>query len=176
MGFFDNLRGVFGKSNTKKEKEAEKAFREGKNNLTKVIDWIATRFITSADFQELIKLQQREYCEKLVILTADVLNKHLTAQQIKYLKKRTEEGIKEGEPQQTTQEPAKMIEQHVTFLDREDLNKMDIRNPNKKQNMCLGIAKFYIKIFHLFSAIATTINPVYTYKDAAGEKHTVPLY
>ena len=32
----------------------------------------------------------------------------------------------------------------------------------------MGIAKFYIKIAHLFAAIVTTINPIYVYKDQEG--------
>ena len=35
--------------------------------------------------------------------------------------------------------------------------------------MCIGIAKFYVKIAHVFAAIVMTINPVYTYKDATGQ-------
>jgi len=37
-----------------------------------------------------------------------------------------------------------------------------------KKRMCIGIAKFYVKIAHVFAAIVMTINPVYTYKDADG--------
>lgn len=37
-----------------------------------------------------------------------------------------------------------------------------------KRRVCIGIAKFYVKIAHVFSAIVMTINPVYTYKDAEG--------
>ena len=48
--------------------------------------------------------------------------------------------------------------------------------------MCQGIAKFYIKIAHIFATIVRTVNPVYVYKDADGdtvranlyEKHNIP--
>ena len=51
-----------------------------------------------------------------------------------------------------------------------------------KETRCNKIAKFYIKIAHLFSAIITTINPEYMYKDASGtvirrllsEKNRIP--
>ena len=39
----------------------------------------------------------------------------------------------------------------------------------KKKRVCIGIAKFYVKIAHVFAAIVMTINPVYTYKDATGQ-------
>ena len=41
--------------------------------------------------------------------------------------------------------------------------------------MCDGVAKFYVKIAHLFAAISKTINPVYSYTDADGNKKQVPL-
>ena len=48
--------------------------------------------------------------------------------------------------------------------------------------MCQAIAKFYIKIAHVFATIVRTVNPVYVYKDKQGntvranlyEKHTIP--
>jgi hypothetical protein len=61
---------------------------------------------------------------------------------------------------------------------RNDLNK-DI----KKKRVCIGIAKFYIKIAHVFASIVMTINPTYTYKDETGttvevgmmEKDKIPV-
>ena len=41
--------------------------------------------------------------------------------------------------------------------------------------MCNAIAKFYVKIAHLFACISMTINPRYTYVDSAGREITVPL-
>ena len=41
--------------------------------------------------------------------------------------------------------------------------------------MCLGIAKFYIKIAHIYAAIVTTVNPTYNYKNENGEVQEVDL-
>jgi hypothetical protein len=38
----------------------------------------------------------------------------------------------------------------------------------KKKRVCIGIAKFYVKIAHIFAAIVKTINPIYIYKDENG--------
>jgi hypothetical protein len=54
--------------------------------------------------------------------------------------------------------------------------------PLKKKRVCIGIAKFYVKIAHVFAAIVMTINPVYVYKDENGntikrslsEKNMIP--
>ena len=48
------------------------------------------------------------------------------------------------------------------------LSELDIRNPVQKDRMCKGIAKFYIKIAHVFAAIAKTINPRYVFTDSQG--------
>ena len=48
------------------------------------------------------------------------------------------------------------------------LSELDVRNPAQKDRMCKGIAKFYIKIAHLFAAIAKTVNPRYVFKDSKG--------
>ena len=41
--------------------------------------------------------------------------------------------------------------------------------------MCIGIARFYVKVAHVFAAISTTVNPEYTYSNELGEKVKVPL-
>ena len=48
------------------------------------------------------------------------------------------------------------------------LSELDVRNPTQKDRMCKGIAKFYIKVAHLYAAIAKTINPRYRFKDSQG--------
>jgi hypothetical protein len=53
---------------------------------------------------------------------------------------------------------------------------LDIKNPSKKRRVCLGIAKFYIKIAHVFATILTTINPVYIYKDEDGNTIKANIY
>jgi hypothetical protein len=53
---------------------------------------------------------------------------------------------------------------------------LDIQNSIKKKRICLSIAKFYVKIAHIFGAIVTTINPVYVYKDPEGNTVRATLY
>ena len=55
------------------------------------------------------------------------------------------------------------------------LQTLDISNPNTKERMCKGIAKFYIKIAHMYAAILKTINPLYIYKDKYGKEHHFSL-
>ena len=59
---------------TNSEKTDKKEF----DNFYDVIDYIATYYILTMDFKSLSKLSEKEYCNKLVILTSDIINRHLT--------------------------------------------------------------------------------------------------
>ena len=41
--------------------------------------------------------------------------------------------------------------------------------------MCNGIAKFYISIAHLYTAIVKALNPVYVYEDRDGKMHAMSI-
>ena len=134
--------------------------------IENVIDHIASKFITQASFQELQNLHKQEYCNKLVVLTAKVIKHHLNDMEIDYMAQRTEKGV----------EINKTSKANVLYLAKDDLDRLDVSNTTKKQRMCMGIAKFYIKIAHLFAAIAMTINPQYTYTDSDGIEKTISIH
>jgi hypothetical protein len=118
------------------------------------------------DFKSLKKLYDKDYCDKLVILTSDIVERYFTDMEITYLAQRIKNGVEVNEN----------AKDKVIFFDREDLNKFDVQNSVKKKRICIEIAKFYIKIAHIFSAIVTTINPIYVYKDAEGNTVKASLY
>ena len=66
-----------------------------------------------------------------------------------------------------------MKTENVTFINEDSLKSLDISNDTqksiRKKRVCIGIAKYYVKIAHNFAAIVMTINPVYTYKDVTGQ-------
>ena len=130
-----------------------------------IIDTIATYYILTMDFKNLSKLSEKEHCDKMLILTSDIIGKYFTLQQITFL----EERIKNGE-QVNVMENDKVI-----YMSKEELEKLDV-DANKKERICLGIAKFYIIIAHVFAAIVMTINPVYTYVDESGVKQEYNVY
>ena len=127
-----------------------------------IIDYIATYYILTMDFKSLSKLTEKEYCDKLVVLTADVIDRYFNDLQVDFLAQRIKDGVDVNE----------MSTEKVKIINKEHLDGYDISNDAqksiKKKRVCIGIAKFYIKIAHIFSAIVMTINPVYTYKDATG--------
>ena len=140
-------------------KSAESEFK----NFYDVIDYVATYYILTMDFKSLSKLSEKEYCDKLIILTADIIEKHFKEHEITYLEQRIRDGL----------EVNSLNTEQFVFIDRDTLNDLDISNETKKSiqknikknRVCIGIAKFYVKIAHVFAAIVMTINPVYTYTD-----------
>jgi hypothetical protein len=135
-------------------------------SVRQIIDYIATYYILTMDFQSLRKLYDIEYCDKLVILTSDVIERYFTDLQISYLA----ENIKNGE------KINEMEKDNIIFFDKDEITNLDIKNPVKKRRVCISIAKFYIKIAHVFASILTTINPVYVYKDDNGNTVKADIY
>jgi len=136
-------------------------------NFYDVIDYIATYYILTMDFKSLSKLSEKEYCDKLIILTADILKEHLNEKHISYLEQRVKDGVEVN----TINNEKFVFIDHDVFdgLDIAHDTKVGIKKNTKKQRVCIGIAKFYVKIAHIFAAILMTINPVYSYTDTASK-------
>jgi len=135
-------------------------------SISQILDYIASYYIVTMDFKSLRKLYDKEYCDKLVILTSDIIERYFTDLEITYLAQRIKDGT----------EVNIKDKDKVRFFDRDMLDKLDIKNSIKKKRICVGIAKFYVKIAHIFAAIVTTINPIYVYKDAEGNTVRASLY
>ena len=133
------------------------------DNFYDIIDYIATYYILTMDFKSLSKLSEKEYCDKLVILTSDIIERYFNDVEITYLAQKIKNGVEVND----------LTKEKVTFINKDNLETLDISNDTqksiKKKRVCIGIAKFYVKIAHIFAAIVMTINPVYMYKDTNGE-------
>jgi hypothetical protein len=134
--------------------------------ISDMLDDIATHYILTMDFKSLNNLQNKEYCDKLVVLTSDIIKRYFTDLEITYLSQRINEGNEVNELK---------TNEKVMFFNKSDLENMSI-DSNNKQRVCTGIAKFYIKIAHIYAAIVKTLNPVYSYKDFEGKPVRVSLY
>ncbi len=139
-------------------------------NFYEIIDYIATYYILTSDFNSLRKLTDKEYCDKLIILTSDIIKRYFTDLEVTYLAQRIKDGIEVND----------LTKDNIIFLNKEQLEDLDVQNDYqksiRKKRVCLGIAKFYIKIAHLFAAIVMTINPIYSFKDSDGNTVKVNLY
>jgi hypothetical protein len=128
--------------------------------LKKTINDIAAKYILTQNFQDLIGLREPENCNDLVILTSEVINQSLNWRSIIFL----DQYLKKGKPIN------KLTKESLLYLDKNDLNNLDVENGTEKKRMCIGISKFYIKINMLFAAIATTIRPIVTILDEVEAK------
>lgn len=141
---------------------SDKANKKEFDNFYDIIDYIATYYILTMDFKSLSKLSEKEYCDKLVILTSDIINNHFNNAEVTYLAQRVKNGVDVNE----------LSKEQVTYVNKDMLESLDVSNDAKKsikkKRVCIGIAKFYVKIAHIFAAIVMTINPIYMYKDVNG--------
>lgn len=146
-------------SSTNSNKSEETKF----DNFYDVIDYIATYYILTMDFKSLSKLSEKEYCDKLVVITSDIIKQSFNDMEVTYLAQRIKDGV----------EVNNVTKENIIFVNKDQLETLDISNDKqknlKKKRVCIGIAKFYVKISHIFAAIVMTVNPVYTYKDASGQ-------
>ena len=136
-----------------------------KRTLTEIIDYVAANYILTSNFQDMAKLSDIKYCNDLVILTSKIISNYLNDMEVEYLAQRIKDGVEVNE----------MKNDNVIFFDKNKLNKLNVKSPIKKKRLCIGIAKFYVKIAHIFSAIVTTVNPTYQYKDSTGTMQEVGL-
>ena len=139
-----------------------------------ILDYVATKYILTMNFKSLQKLNEKDYCDDLIFLTSDIINKNFDYLEITDL----DERIKNGSAQN--------IGNGVIFFKNKDGAKLlnnNINTPEMKKKVCLNIAKFYVKIAHIFASIVMTINPVYEYVDIDGnyvqkgllEKNDIPV-
>ena len=119
------------------------------------LDYLATYYIFTSNFESLKELYKKEYCDDLIILTSDIIQKNLSYREVEYMQSR----VLNGEVMET---------QPMAFFSKSVLEKEN--NEKNKTRMCIGIAKFYIKVAHIFAAIITSVNPSYTYVEDGIEK------
>ena len=150
-------------------------FNKEKRDFGNVVDFIATDYILSSNSDDLKKLTNVEHCNELIIMSSKIFQKKLKHKQVEYLHNRI---IGDGKTL------GEMKKEKVSILSKESCSddmikdtdsKSDKLKKKNKERMCIGIAKFYIKIAHIFSAIMKTLNPIYEYIDENGNKVKVSI-
>jgi len=138
---------------------------EKKKGLSEILNFVATHYILTQSFEDMESLKDPGYCDKLIVVTSDVLNKYLTKMDVQYLAQKLRQGVEVNE----------MSMDNLLYMSKDSLPKIDVKNAVTKKRMCIGIAKYYVKVAHIFSAIVSTINPTYSYKDEYGTRKVVPF-
>ena len=117
---------------------------------------IASTYILEQNFQDMIRLTNPAYCDDLVVMTSEILNQSYNDSQINYAYQVI---YKKG--------------QSASGVDNDTLYADALKSKEVKTKMCINIAKYYVKIAHLFAAIMTTLNPVFSWKTSAASKRAV---
>ncbi len=137
------------------------------------IDYIATHYILTMNFQSLRNMYKQKYCDDLIILTSEIINKYFKDLQVNQLVDRVENGV----------DVENGVAEKIVFINKNDIkNVMKLSEENEKMEKCQQISRFYIKIAQIFSSIVATINPEYIHIDSSGkmtkyklsEKHNIP--
>jgi len=134
--------------------------------LEETIDYIATHYILTSDFQSLRKLNEKTYCEKMIVLTSDIINKKFSDLEVDKILDRVENGTS----------PKDIEKENIVFFNKSQLHNAIEESNDTKEVKCNQIAKFYIKVAHLFASIVMTINPEYTHTDFFGNVKTYKLF
>ena len=111
------------------------------SKLATEIDRIASNYILSQNFNDMNKLSEKGHCDKLVILTAKIISNNLQPLEQK-----------------------KVVER----IKGNDINIIKGQTGGEEED-CVKIAKYYVKIAHLYAAIMKTINPVIISTDENGK-------
>jgi hypothetical protein len=136
-------------TNKNKNNDSVLNFKELNNNNSEFLsklNEVATDYILGQNFQDMIRLTNSKYCNDLVIITSKILKKSFFSNQI------SESDIYNGQ------------------------SILGISGSNQKEQtkkMCTEIAKYYVKIAHLFAAIITTLNPVFSWRSSASSSRAI---
>lgn len=119
----------------------------------KTIDRIATDYILSMSFQDMENMNTESGCNNMILIAEDILKKNTT-----------EVELQDSGNESFFNLAAKTSETTSVFVYPDsDKKPMDVSDPKVKISLCRDIAKFYVQIANLFSAIIITVNPKYQY-------------
>jgi hypothetical protein len=160
--------------NIKENELSLKELNESNAKFLTKLNEIATNYILGQNFQDMVRLTNSKYCDDLVIITSKILKKSYSAEQIQYAyKKMFNSDLPIDEYIQNSKEQRQNSNQTPMFLKRQDVELGDLMDKEQKKKMCIDIAKYYVKIAHLFAAIITTLNPVFSWRTSASSSRAV---
>jgi hypothetical protein len=124
------------------------------------LDKIASSYIFTPSFNDMMKLDKKEYCDKLVLLTSKTLSKSFSKIHVDMINERIEKG---------TDLASESMREQIFYLSKKDLDILSKKHSSVRPQICSKIAKFYVKCSHVYSAIVKSVNPLYQYKNSRGE-------
>ena len=150
--------------NTKNKIDEDTTLNERKRQsalLEQKISQYAADLILRSNFKDMQLLMKKDECDKLVILTSNVIDKHFHKADINVFNSKINGSNKE------TTEP-------IEYIKESRLNSEKTKMDEDKSKLCQGLARYYVKIAHLFAAISQTVNPKYVYEAVSYTHLTLP--
>ena len=138
--------------------------RENQDNLFDKVDKIAAKYITELDIDTLKDLIKPETCNKFEIITEKIFKEKVNFRELQLIQRRKDEGNN-----------AKIENAKVTHIFKDD-SSLSAKQKFDKKRLCESLALFYVRIAHIYSCIAHTINPIYVEKGTKNEFNLYELY
>ena len=136
-----------------------KQLNENNTEFLTKLNEIATDYILGQNFQDMVKLTNSKYCDDLVIITSKILKKSFFSKQIQTIYQSVVVGSDSVTDSQTGVGSVASMNEPISN--------------EKNRQMCIEIAKYYVKVAHLFAAIITTLNPVFSWKSSASSSRAI---
>ena len=92
------------------------------DNFYDIIDYIATYYILTMDFKSLSKLSQKAYCNNLIIITSDIIDRYFNDMEVTYLSQRIKDGA----------EVNQLSKDKIIFITKDRLDSLDASNDKQK--------------------------------------------
>ena len=128
--------------NTQSTGNTKQQLRKQLGNLNK----IALNYIIHSNLD---KLDQKEHCNDLIILTSGIIDKAFNAQEVEYIYQHTQSG-------KVVDKKNKELLMYFNKNTMDNFKKYDAAS--RKPNMCNSIAKYYVKIAHVLEAISSALD------------------
>lgn len=141
------------------------------SSLLETLHVLAGNLIYTQSFTDLQKLTNQEYCRELTMLTSDILKDNFSTIELQKLDQSLQVGSKSSEIDE--KKPRSV---YFSFTSEDNNYNHESKTTSitlEKKSVCLRIAKFYIKLAHLYAAILETIHPVFTIRDVNGQNITI---
>ena len=143
-----------------------------KDNLNKssediknILNKLFVDFIKTSSFDDFTKFHlDPKIREQITIITNEAIEKNLKLKDIEYVSSQINEDTLVSSTNR----------ERVIVLRKSDVDKLDVSDSKHKKELSFGIAKYYIKIYSIFSAIMVTVNPEFNKND--DEKSSSPLF
>ena len=132
-----------------RREELEKENLESTKEIVEKVNEVAANYITNLSIPDMEALLDEEYCRKVEVITSKLFLERVKMHEVDVLVQKTSKGEKINQKETND----------VAIVVHKDSEVMKKREKFLKKQYCQSIAKFYIKIAHLYAAVVKTIDP-----------------